>query len=149
MAGGGDDCAPCSSMPISPNSPLHTLLAAGADPNILDSAGRTPIHTAVCVLPDTEHHVLVMMQALIDAGANVLICSISGHTPLDQLHSMYFDKTLDSFHGVISYAIAILVRAGERNWNAVPVPCYGLERAWWRCGGMHQRTLGTCFIGWI
>lgn len=55
---------------------LRLLLAAGADPDIADSAGYKPLHLAAA------HGTPDLVDALLDAGANIAQPARDGRTPL-------------------------------------------------------------------
>lgn len=55
---------------------IQSLLAAGADPNALNAANRTPLHEAASIGHPT------FVRALINGGANVNVRDRDGNTPL-------------------------------------------------------------------
>ena len=97
---------------------LNTLLAAGADPYIANSAGDTPLHDAA-LLSSVD-----AVNALLAAGADPLHRDNRGHTPLQYLH-----LNRRNFSAVQFNITTALVAAGDRSWQCVPTPCPGLEAA--------------------
>ena len=57
---------------------VRALLDRGADPNVLDAAGRTPLHLLAARGAGRE-----AIQALARAGADLHVTDDAGHTPLD------------------------------------------------------------------
>jgi ankyrin repeat protein len=93
-----------------------TIIAAGADPSAVGSmSGRTPLHHAA---HNCNPEVLELLLA---AGADALATDNKGKTPLRCIHS----GTPQQRQAII----AALVAAGDRNWDHVPTPCAGLQRA--------------------
>jgi hypothetical protein len=90
-----------------------TLINAGADVNAENWIGHTPLFHAV------KGHVDVV-TALLDAGANPLHTDCRGMTAL-QVHFLYYKPYKKE---EISIA---LVKAGDRDWKSVPIPCPGIE----------------------
>jgi len=60
---------------------LHEFLHFGADPNIRDGDGNTPLHVAL--LSDNPESRLTCIKELLIAGANVHAKNNAGLTPLD------------------------------------------------------------------
>ena len=114
------------------NTPLHFaahghfgcishLLAAGADPNISNSAGQTPLYSTVLWSFVEE------FEALLDGGCDPLHRDNDGHTALQFADERIMnDEDPDPISPSI---ITALVAAGDRSWECVPTPCPGLEVA--------------------
>ena len=100
---------------------VNKLLEAGADPNIADQYGRTPLHHAALTSS------VYFVNGLLAAGSDPLHRDNEGHTPLQHL----FDRRFNNTHLYAHHfkAIITLVAAGDRSWECVPTPCPGLEAA--------------------
>ena len=100
---------------------ITQLLAAGADPNIANSAGQTPLHTAVFRSSSVE-----IINTLLDAGCDPLHQDNQGRTPLQYAYYLRVNRYHNSIPPDV---ITALVAAGDRSWECVPTPCPGLEAA--------------------
>jgi ankyrin repeat protein len=58
---------------------MNALLGRGADPNVRDRAGATPLHAALDIAPDAA---LPLVKALVARGADPEAAAASGETPL-------------------------------------------------------------------
>ena len=58
---------------------VKALLAAGANPDVRDNRGRTPLHYAVA----KDGVILAVVEALLDAGADPAAKDSEGKTPLE------------------------------------------------------------------
>lgn len=108
---------------------LGILLNEGADPNIKDEDGKTALHLAVV---DWQNFAaLETVPYLLKHEADALAKDNSGHTPLGTMllrkHKTKKEHSCDM--GRVHMAISLLVAAGDRNWECVPVPCFEIERA--------------------
>ena len=101
---------------------ITQLLAAGADPNIINSAGQTPLHHAAWTSS------VDVVNALLDAGCDPLHRDNDGRTPL-QLFCESSKGYEEQFSAEHLHIITALVAAGDRSWECVPTPCPGLEAA--------------------
>ena len=101
-------------------SNLNILLAAGADSNIANPEGRTPLHLAAL------HSSFDVITALLDVGCDPLHQDNNGRTPLQYLYERHDEEAFSVYHCNI---ITALVAAGDRSWECVPTPCPGLEAA--------------------
>ena len=120
---------------------IHTvnmLLAAGANPNIADTSGRTPLYYAA-VRASVE-----IVTALLDAGCDPWHRDNNGRTVLQWVHHKQQNDDVDvvvddddddddsdifkEFPAKFNI-ITALVAAGDRAWECVPTPCPGLEAA--------------------
>ena len=57
---------------------VERLIVAGADLNVVNAYGQTPLHIAACMGQDT------LCKTLIEAGADVIVVNVYGQTPLHQ-----------------------------------------------------------------
>ncbi|CAG8928949.1 unnamed protein product [Penicillium salamii] len=73
---------------------LDALLSAGADPNLQNKNGETPLHTKNS---DTK---VELISKLVKAGADLEIRDLNGETPLF--------KSLSGYHGMSSFAKGLL-----------------------------------------
>ena len=98
-----------------------TLLAAGADPNVANAEGRTPLHEAA---QDSRASVETV-NALLAAGSDPLHQDNDGRTPLQYL---YHEKNRYSFNFPANKLniITALVAAGDRSWSV----CRPLALVW-------------------
>ena len=101
---------------------ITPLLADEADPNIANSAGRTPLHRAA-YHGDSS---IDQQSAKLTAGSDPLHQDNDGRTPL---HHFYYERRRISFSATQFNIITALVAAGDRSWECVPTPCPGLEAA--------------------
>ena len=99
---------------------VTTLLAAGADPNISNAEGRTPLHRAA------YSSSVDVVNALLAAGCDPLHRDNDGRTPLQLFFNQRRNRNFSASHFKI---ITALVAAGDRSWGCVPTPCPGLEAA--------------------
>ena len=97
-------------------SSLNRLLASGADPNIANARGQTPLHLTILWSS------VDILTALLAAGGDPLHQDNDGRTPLQYFY--YTGFFADHFN-----IITALVAAGDRSWECVPTPCPGLEAA--------------------
>ena len=120
-----------SSLPVG-STPLHFaasyrsrlgcvthLLAAGADPRIVNEAGQTPLHFAAAAFKSSVD----VVNAMLTAGCDPLHRDNDGRTPLQ--YACYL-RSMRYYHPDV---ITALVAAGDRSWQCVPTPCPGLEAA--------------------
>jgi hypothetical protein len=75
------------------NDGLVRLLRAGADPNIVDASGRTPLMWAAVRQSD------VNIKALLDAGADPCARDMEGHTALWHSRRRTLDFTVPYSRG--------------------------------------------------
>ena len=104
---------------------VKALLAAGADPNIANARGQTPLHYARSVK---------FVDALLDAGGDPLHRDNDGLTPLQCVYEQCIEELNEELNenpfSVEEFkVITALVAAGDRSWECVPTPCPGLEAA--------------------
>ena len=101
---------------------LKKLLEAGADPNIANSAGQTPLHRGAVFRSSSVE----IITTLLGAGCDPLHQDNDGRTPLQYL---YYETRYSYFFSREFNTITALVAAGDRSWECVPTPCPGLEAA--------------------
>ena len=97
---------------------ITQLLAAGADPNIANSAGQTALHHAALWSS------IEIVNAFLHAGCDPLHQDNRGRAPLQHLYEERRNRHFSADHFKV---ITALVAAGDRSWECVPTPCPGLE----------------------
>ena len=103
---------------------VTTLLAAGADPNIANAEGKTPLHVAV------GWSFGEVTIALLAGGSDPLHQDNHGRTPLRFCYEDFYEvRGIRDFSADEFNIITALVAAGDRLWQCVPRPCPGLEAA--------------------
>ena len=80
---------------------------------------------------DPHYLRLAIVQRLLAAGADPEVCNLAGLTPLQLLKQL---ETNQSYFFTLPKTskfslVATLVAAGERSWEAVPIPCPGIGQA--------------------
>lgn len=132
---GGADVSPVASAALHSQTPLHMaselgtpdalvciehLLAAGADRNVVDSKGRTPLSFAV--IPSN----LKAVQLLLEAGTDPNKLNIGGQTALFGATNVEIAKALlaagASVHVVNIEGWTVLHHAGYHN-HPIPIIC--------------------------
>lgn len=106
---------------------VKILLDAGAEVDCIDCQGRTPLILAAMEGMDKATEILV------EAGADVLHKDDNGLTAMQGLNHYFsgiemYVMTQGRMRPCFNTAVA-LVAGGDRNWDCVPSPCPGLERA--------------------
>ena len=107
---------------------LNTLLAAGANPTIVNIAGENPLHYAarrssVDVITALKSY---QITALLAAGCDPLHQDNQGRTPLHFFYKTHNGEPFSAYH---FNTITALVAAGDCSWQCVPTPCPGLKAA--------------------
>ena len=104
---------------------VHLLLKYGANPNMRDYIGRTPLHLAIVMQN------ISVVTLLLNAGTDVLLTDFNGHTPLQlaqsQLRLMQFQNASADMNTIrgelhnIKAMILAYLRKKHKIKNSLPV----------------------------
>lgn len=84
-------------------SAVQELVYHGADPNMADIDGNTPLHT--CAKFFNSEYKAIVAEALLENGANPFLKNNDGQTPRESNSSLSTDKML------------YVLQEGEKNWK--------------------------------